>query len=60
MHQFCKSDAIGGHYCIGNKFDAIVIHVDAIGMAYLTDFVPKMQLVEIIASDKFCCVSIDF
>jgi hypothetical protein len=43
LHQFCESDAIGGHYCIDMELDAIVIHVDAIGMIYRTDFVQEMQ-----------------
>jgi hypothetical protein len=34
LHQFWKTDAIGGHYCIENEMDVIVIHVDAIGMTY--------------------------
>ena len=42
MHHFCKSDAIGGHYCI-EELDAIVIHVDAIGMIYRIDFEEEMQ-----------------
>ena len=43
MHQFYKFDAIGAHYCIEKEFDAIVIHVDAIGMIYRIDFVQEMQ-----------------
>jgi len=43
LHQFSKSDAIGGHYCIEKAFDAIVIHADGIGMIYRTDFEEKMQ-----------------
>ena len=60
MHQFCKSDAIGGHYCIEKELDAIVIRVDAIGMIYRIDFEQEMQYVETIASDKFGCITIDF
>ena len=44
MHQFCKSDEIGGHYCIEKELDAIVIYVDAIGTIYRTDFEQEMQL----------------
>ena len=43
MHQFCKSDAIGGHYYIEKELDEIVIHVDAIGIIYRTDFEQEMQ-----------------
>ena len=43
MHQFSKSDAIGGHYCIEKELDAIVIYVNAIGMIYGTDFEQEMQ-----------------
>jgi hypothetical protein len=32
--SICKSDAIGGRYCIEKDLDAIVIHVDAIGRNY--------------------------
>ena len=60
LHQFCNSDAIGGHYCIKKELDAIVIHVDAIGMIYRIDFEQEMQYVETIASDKFGCITIDF
>jgi len=38
LHQFSKSDAIGGLYCIEKAFDAIVIYVDAIVMIYHIDF----------------------
>jgi hypothetical protein len=43
LHQFSKSDAIGGHYCIDKAFDVIVIYVDAIGMIYHIDFKEEMQ-----------------
>ena len=43
MHQFCKYDEIGGHYCIEKELDAIVIYVDAIGTIYRTDFEQEMQ-----------------
>jgi hypothetical protein len=33
-HQFCRSDVIGGHYCIENRFDVIIIHAHAIDMVF--------------------------
>ena len=43
FNRFSKSDVIGGRYCIEMELDETVIHVNAIGMTYRTDFVQEIQ-----------------
>ena len=52
--------AIGGHYCIENEFDAIVIHVNAIGMAYRTDFVPRCNRQKLLHRTIFVALALIF